>query len=140
MNLQAMHDLTKTRMQSRKIIESDVRPRSKRKFATALHARRQPIVVEREVDSEAISEMNYDENSGELFIRYRGGGAYTYYAVPLEEYLALRNSNSKGKSREQGHQAQIRVPAGEGTSVTPEMPLRLGKFYRNGRDCGYGCR
>ena len=97
MNLQAMHDLTKTRIQSQKAIESDVRPRSKRKFATALHARRQPIVVEREVDSEAISEMNYDEDSGELFIRYRGGRAYTYYAVPPEEYLALRDSNSKGK-------------------------------------------
>ena len=36
MNLQAMHDLTKTRMQSQKVIESDVRPRSKQAATGAL--------------------------------------------------------------------------------------------------------
>jgi addiction module HigA family antidote len=36
MNLQAMHDLTKTRMQSQKAIESDVRPRNKQTATGAL--------------------------------------------------------------------------------------------------------
>jgi addiction module HigA family antidote len=95
MNLQAMHDLTKTRVQSQKAIESDVRPRSKQ--TKALRSRRGPMVFASEADSSAISHFDYDTEARELLIHFRGGGAYIYYEVSLDDYLAFRDAGPKGK-------------------------------------------
>lgn len=54
-------------------------------------------VFDGEVESSAISDLAYDEDRSELYIRFRGGGAYTYLEVPMDEYLALCEADSKGK-------------------------------------------
>jgi addiction module HigA family antidote len=97
MNLQAMHDLTKARMESRGLIESDVQPRGKRGVVSALRSKRGPAKFQREAASRAISHFAYDEEARELFVRYRGGTSYVYYAVSVDDYLALRDADSKGK-------------------------------------------
>jgi predicted RNase H-like HicB family nuclease len=48
------------------------------------------------VGSAAISDFAYDEGGRELYIRYRGGAAYTYHEVPLEDFAALEGAESKG--------------------------------------------
>jgi KTSC domain len=53
-------------------------------------------IIEHPVDSSAISVIGYDEESRELFVRFRNGDAYTYLDVPPEEWLALCDAESKG--------------------------------------------
>lgn len=53
-------------------------------------------IIEHPIDSSAISAIGYDEDSCELYIRFRDGGAYTYLDVPPEEWLALCDADSKG--------------------------------------------
>ncbi len=53
-------------------------------------------IVEIDVDSSAVSGVAYDEERRELYVRFRGGGAYTYLAVPAEEWLALCEAELKG--------------------------------------------
>ncbi len=53
-------------------------------------------IVEIDVESSALTAIGYDEESCELYVRFRDGGAYTYLAVPLEEWLALCEAGSKG--------------------------------------------
>jgi KTSC domain len=53
-------------------------------------------IIEHPVDSSAISKIGYEEESRELFVRFRDGGAFTYLDVPPEEWLALCDADSKG--------------------------------------------
>ena len=53
-------------------------------------------IIEIDVDLSAISAIGYDEEGRELYIRFRGGGTYTYLAVPPEEWVALCEAESKG--------------------------------------------
>jgi hypothetical protein len=54
------------------------------------------LIVTTEVDSSAISAIGYDEERRELYVRFRGGSAYTYLGVPSEEWVALCEAESKG--------------------------------------------
>ncbi len=47
-------------------------------------------------DSTAIEDAGYDEERRELYVRYTGGAAYTYLDVPLSEYVALTEAESRG--------------------------------------------
>lgn len=47
-------------------------------------------------DSTAVSAFAYDQDSRELYIRYRGGAAYTYFDVPLSTYLDMQAAESIG--------------------------------------------
>jgi hypothetical protein len=49
-----------------------------------------------EVESSAISSIGYDSEASELYVRFRGGEAYTYRGVPEAEWLALCEAESKG--------------------------------------------
>ncbi len=50
-------------------------------------------IIEIDVKSSAISVIGYDEESRELYVRFRGG-AYTYLDVPAEDWVALWRSRS----------------------------------------------
>jgi hypothetical protein len=47
-------------------------------------------------DSSAVEDAGYDAARQELYIRYTGGAAYTYLEVPLAEYVALLEAESRG--------------------------------------------
>ena len=47
--------------------------------------------------STAISDYAYDKERRELYIRFRGGAAYTYRNVAQEDYAGLEETDSKGK-------------------------------------------
>jgi hypothetical protein len=49
------------------------------------------------VDSSAISRIEYDPSTRQLFVTFRGGGTYTYYGVPPEVYEAFLRAPSKGR-------------------------------------------
>ena len=47
--------------------------------------------------STAIEQISYDEGSGELHVKFVGGGRYTYYRVPKAVYIAFRAAYAKGQ-------------------------------------------
>jgi predicted RNase H-like HicB family nuclease len=57
----------------------------------------EPATHDLPLGSAAISQYAYDEVRRELYIRYRGGAAYTYHEVPLEDFVGLTETDSKGK-------------------------------------------
>jgi hypothetical protein len=59
-------------------------------------ARRRTIHRAPPQDSTAIEDAGYDAARRELYIRYTGGAAYTYLAVPLSDYVALTEAESRG--------------------------------------------
>jgi len=46
--------------------------------------------------STAVEHISYDEATGELHVKFVGGGRYTYYRVPKPVYDAFRAAYSKG--------------------------------------------
>ncbi len=48
------------------------------------------------VRSSAIRHLAYNPGKRELHVFFRGGGDYTYFDVPAEEYEALIEAPSKG--------------------------------------------
>jgi hypothetical protein len=70
------------------------------------------LIVEIDVDSSAIDRIGYDEERRELYVRFRGGGAYTYLAVPPEEWVALCEAESKGAFVNQAIKPRYEVRAG----------------------------
>ncbi len=61
------------------------------------HLSGMPSILESPIESRAISRVAYDEERRELYVLFHGGKAYTYYGVPLEDYLALSEAESKGR-------------------------------------------
>jgi len=56
------------------------------------------------VDSEAISDIRYDEERAKLFIRFNDGDEYVYVGVPGEVHRSFVEADSKGRF----FQAEIR--------------------------------
>jgi hypothetical protein len=54
-----------------------------------------PLVAD--FDSSAIERARYHPDGGTLDIWYKGGDRYSYFDVPLEIYLALREAPSAGE-------------------------------------------
>lgn len=50
-----------------------------------------------QVQSAAVSDIDYDERDDRLIVRFASGGRYAYYGVPPEEYRAFVQSDSKGR-------------------------------------------
>lgn len=48
------------------------------------------------VSSTNVESVGYDEETNELFIRFKNGSEYVYYDVPIEEYESLLSAGSKG--------------------------------------------
>lgn len=48
------------------------------------------------VTSTAISRIEYDAGSQQLYITFHSGGTYTYYGVPQHVYEAFLRAPSKG--------------------------------------------
>jgi len=48
------------------------------------------------VHSSAISQIEHDEASGNLYVTFHKSGAYTYYGVPRSVYLAFIAAASIG--------------------------------------------
>jgi hypothetical protein len=49
------------------------------------------------VDSEAISDIGYDEGRAKLFVRFHDGDSYVYVGVPGEVHRSFMDSESKGQ-------------------------------------------
>ena len=49
------------------------------------------------VNSTAISHIEYDPATQQLYITFRGSGTYTYYGVPQHVYEAFLRAPSKGQ-------------------------------------------
>jgi hypothetical protein len=54
-------------------------------------------IATRPVDSSSIAAAGYDERRQILRLRYIGGGAYDYSAVPPEVFLAFLDAPSHGR-------------------------------------------
>jgi hypothetical protein len=50
-----------------------------------------------QVESEAIDEITYDATRSTLFVRFRHGGWYSYFAVPARVYEAFVSAESHGR-------------------------------------------
>ena len=48
------------------------------------------------VRSSAISAVGYNSDSGQMRIRFKGGGTYTFCRVPASVYAGLLGASSKG--------------------------------------------
>jgi hypothetical protein len=48
------------------------------------------------VESEAISDIRYDEERAKLFVRFHDGDEYVYVGVPGEVHRSFLDSESKG--------------------------------------------
>jgi lysyl-tRNA synthetase class 2 len=48
------------------------------------------------VDSEAISDIRYDEARAKLFVRFQDGDEYVYVGVPGEVHRSFLDADSKG--------------------------------------------
>ncbi|MFL5295434.1 MAG: KTSC domain-containing protein [Phenylobacterium sp.] len=57
-----------------------------------------------DVDSAAISEIDYDEGRAKLLVRFTSGERYVYVGVPGEVHRSFCEADSKGRF----FQAQIR--------------------------------
>ena len=49
------------------------------------------------VDSEAISDIDYDEARAKLFVRFIDGDQYVYVGVPGEVHRSFVDAESKGR-------------------------------------------
>jgi hypothetical protein len=49
------------------------------------------------VESEAISEIRYDEERAKLFVTFRDGDRYVYVGVPGEVHRSFLDADSKGQ-------------------------------------------
>lgn len=49
------------------------------------------------VESEAISEIDYDEERAKLFVRFIDGDQYVYVGVPGEVHRSFVDAESKGR-------------------------------------------
>jgi hypothetical protein len=49
-----------------------------------------------QVESTAISDINYDEDREKLFVRFNSGEEYVYVGVPVEVCRAFAEAPSKG--------------------------------------------
>jgi lysyl-tRNA synthetase class 2 len=49
------------------------------------------------VDSEAISDIRYDEVRAKLFVRFHDGDEYVYVGVPGEVHRSFVDADSKGQ-------------------------------------------
>lgn len=49
------------------------------------------------VESEAISDIDYDEARAKLFVRFHDGDQYVYVGVPGEVHRSFIDSDSKGQ-------------------------------------------
>lgn len=53
-------------------------------------------IIVHHVESSAIDAVAYDDEHRELYVRYHGGGCYTYADVPPDTWDALLAAESKG--------------------------------------------
>jgi hypothetical protein len=49
------------------------------------------------VSSSNLRSVGYESNSSTLEIKFRSGGLYQYYNVPLSVYIGLMDASSHGK-------------------------------------------
>ena len=50
-----------------------------------------------QVESEAIREINYDEERAKLFVTFNDGDLYVYVGVPGEVHRSFLDADSKGR-------------------------------------------
>ena len=50
-----------------------------------------------QVESEAIREINYDEERAKLFVTFNDGDLYVYVGVPGEVHRSVLDADSKGR-------------------------------------------
>ncbi|MDP3854544.1 KTSC domain-containing protein [Phenylobacterium sp.] len=50
-----------------------------------------------QVESEAISDIRYDEERAKLFVTFHDGDAYVYVGVPGEVHRSFVDADSKGR-------------------------------------------
>lgn len=50
-----------------------------------------------QVQSAALSAIDYDERDDRLTVRFASGGRYAYFGVPRAEYRAFLDADSKGR-------------------------------------------
>jgi lysyl-tRNA synthetase class 2 len=49
------------------------------------------------VESEAITDIDYDADRAKLFVRFHGGDAYVYVGVPGDVHRSFVDAESKGR-------------------------------------------